>query len=107
MLQLRYKLKSLEYVKLAIVFVALNVVDNALTHIGLNAGFRELNPVMASLWKRGAWVAWSIDIGASLAIALLVVLLASRSPRLMKALLIVLIIYIAVVCLWNTVYLLL
>ena len=101
MAELLYKLKRLGHIKLAIVFVTLNILDNALTHIGLNAGFRELNPVMASLWKRGAGMAWSIDIAASLAIALLLVLLTSYSPRLMKGVFIISIIYMAAVCFWN------
>jgi len=106
MAELLYKVKRLEHVKLAIAFVALNILDNALTHIGLNAGFRELNPVMASLWKRGAGMAWSIDIAASLAIALLLVLLTSYSPRLMKGVFIISIIYIAFTCFRNVLYLL-
>ena len=95
------KIKSLEHIKLVIVFVALNIIDAALTNIILNAGGTELNPMMHYLWKRGIGLAWSVEIGSSLIVAFAFLILATYMPRLIKVVLIVWIIYMTVVCLWG------
>ena len=101
MAELVYKVKRLEHIKLVIVFVALNIVDAGLTDIILNAGGSELNPLMRPLWEQARWIPWSVEIGSSVVVAFAFLILATYSPRLIKVVLIVSIIYMAVVCLWG------
>jgi hypothetical protein len=101
MAELLYKVKRLEHIKLVIVFVALNILDAILTDIALNAGGIEFNPIMRPLWEQARWIAWSVEIGSTLVVALAFILLAIYAPRLTKVFLIVSIVYMAAVCIYN------
>jgi len=101
MAELLYRVKRLEHIKLAIVFVALNVLDAVLTDIALNAGKTEFNPIMRPLWEQARWIAWSVEIGSTVVIAFAFLVLATYSPRFIKVVLIVWTIYMAAVCIYN------
>jgi len=100
-----YKLKRLEHIKLAIVFVALNMLDALFTDMILNAGGTELNPMMRPLWEQARWIPWSVEIGSTLLVAFAFLILATYTPRLIKVVLIVLIICMAAACIHNGVVL--
>jgi len=106
MTELLYKVKSLEHIKLAAIFVGLNMVDAILTNIALNAGGIELNPIMRYLWEQPNWIPWTFEIGSTIFAAFGLLILATYMPRLIKVVLIVAIIYMAAVCLYNVVGLL-
>lgn len=105
MAELLHKVKHLEHIKLVIVFVALNMLDALLTHIYLNAGGTEFNPMMRPLWEQARWIAWSFEIGSTLIVAFAFLLLAIYAPRVTKVFLIVSIIYMAAVCIYSGVVL--
>ena len=106
MTELLYKVKSLEHIKLAIVFVALNDLDAILTNVALNAGGIESNPIINFLYEQSSWIAWSVKIGSSAVIAFVLLLFASYYPRSIKIVFIALIIAMVAVCLWNGIALL-
>ena len=106
MAELLYRVKRLEHIKLVIVFVALNILDAGLTNIILNTGGNELNPMMRYLWEQPKGIVWGVEIGSTIVVAFAFLLLATYSPRLIKVVLIVSIIYMAAVCLWSGVSLL-
>jgi len=95
------KVKRLEHIKLAIIFVALNVFDAILTNIILKGGGRELNPLMTHLFEQPKWVSWAFEIGGTMVITFGLLLLAVFSPRLIKGVFIALIVIMALVCLYN------
>lgn len=101
MRELLYRVKGLEHIKLAAIFVALNMLDAILTGIVLNAGGTELNPLMRYLWERPKWAVWSVEIVSTIVVAFALLVLAVYSPRFIRVVLIVLIIYMAVVCAWG------
>jgi len=106
MAELLYRVKCLEHVKLAIIFVVLNIVDAILTNIIMKGGGIELNPIMRFLFEQPKWVAWFFEIGGTIVITFAFLLIATAYPRLVKILFIVLIIFMAFVCLYNGVALL-
>lgn len=101
MTELVYRVKRLEHIKLVIVFVALNILDAGLTDIILNTGGNELNPMMRYLSEQGKGILWSVEIGSTIVIAFAFLLLATYSPRLIKVVLIVSIIFMATVCIYS------
>jgi len=96
-----YKVKNLEHIKLAVVFVVLNTVDAILTNVIMSGGGRELNPLMHYFFEQPKWVAWSFEIGTTLITAFGLLLLAVFSPRLIKGVFIALIVLMAFVCFYN------
>ena len=98
---LLYRVKGLEHIKLAVIFVALNILDAILTNIIINAGGRELNPIMSYLFEQPKWVAWAFEIGGTLIAAFGLLLLAAYSPRFIKVVFITSIIIMGAVCLYN------
>lgn len=101
MTELLYKVKSLEHIKLAIVFVALNITDAVLTNVIMSGGGRELNPIMRFLFEQPRWVAWTFEVGGTVIVTFAFLLLATAYPRLVKIVFIGLIILMAFVCLYN------
>lgn len=95
------KIKSLEHIKLVVVFVALNIVDAGLTNIALNIGAVEVNPVTRYLFEQARGIFWTFEIGSTALVVFIFWILGMFSPRVMKILLIVSIIYMTVVCLWD------
>jgi len=101
MAELLYKVKSLEHVKLAIIFVALNMLDAVLTNIILSYGGRELNPIMVYLFEQPKWVAWTFEIGGTLVATFGLLLIATKYPREIKLIFVVLVVVMFAVCLYN------
>jgi len=100
-MELLHKGRNLEHIKLAAVFVGLNIVDIVLTQIMINNGGYELNPIMRYLLGQFGWAAWAIKL-AAVAIAMFVLLWrATKYPRLAKIVFISLIIFMLVNCLFN------
>ena len=95
------KIKSLEHIKLVIVFVALNMLDAILTNIALNIGAVEVNPITRYLFEQARGIFWTFEIGSTALVVFIFWILGMFSPRMMKIVLIVSIIYMTVVCLWN------
>jgi len=95
------KIKNLEHLKLAIVFVALNITDALLTNAIMSAGGRELNPAMRYFFTQPKWVSWGFEIGGTIVATFGLLLLATFSPRLIKVVFITLIAIMAFVCLYN------
>jgi len=101
MMELLYKVKSLEHIKLAAIFVALNIMDAVLTNMIMKGGGIELNPIMRYLFEQPKWVAWTFEVGGTMIVAFSLLLLAVSAPRLIKGIFIGLIILMAFVCLYN------
>ena len=101
MAELVYKIKRLEHIKLLIVFVVLNMLDAILTNIALNFGAVEVNPVTRYLFEQARGIFWTFEIGTTIFVVFAFLLLANYSPRVMKIVLIVSVIYMTAVCLWN------
>ncbi|MCJ7829391.1 MAG: DUF5658 family protein [Dehalococcoidia bacterium] len=101
MTELLYKVKRLEHIKLAIIFVALNMLDAVLTDIIIKTGGRELNPIMQYLFEQPKWMAWTFEVGGTLVAAFGLLLLAVYSPRFIKVVFITSIIIMGAVCLYN------
>jgi len=101
MAELLVRVKRLEHIKLAIVFVVLNIVDAIFTNIIMSGGGRELNPIMRFLFEQPKWVAWFFEIGGTMVVSFGLLLLAVFSPRLIKGIFIALIILMSFVCLYN------
>jgi len=95
------RVKGLEHIKLAIIFVALNILDAILTNIIINAGGKELNPIMSYLFEQPKWVAWAFEVGGTVVVAFGLVLLAVSYPRFIKIVFVTMIIVMAAVCLYN------
>ena len=100
-MELLYKVKSLGHIKLAIIFVALNIVDASLTSVIIKTGGIELNPIMRYLFGQPTWVSWTFEIGGTIVAAFGLLLLAVFSPRLIKGVFIALIVLMTFVCLYN------
>jgi len=101
MTELLYKVKSLEHIKLAIVFVALNILDAIFTNVIMSGGGHELNPIMRYFFTQPKWVSWTFEIGGTTVAAFGLLVLAVYSPRLIKGIFITLIALMAFVCLYN------
>ena len=95
------RIRTLEHLKLAIVFVVLNVVDAVLTKVILTGGGIELNPIMRYLFGKPEWVAWTFEIGSTMLVSFGLLILALYSPRFIKGLFIALIALLAFVCIYN------
>jgi len=101
MAELLYRVKCLEHIKLAIAFVALNIIDAVLTEVILAGGGRELNPIMRFLFEQPKWVAWTFEIGGTLVAAFGLLLIATRYPRELKVVFIALVVAMSAVCFHN------
>lgn len=87
---------------LAIAFVALNIVDAVLTRTLWLAGGYELNPMMRHILGWGLDSAfWLFKLGATLAVTILLLLLASKFPRPIHRIFIALVIAMVGICLFN------
>ena len=96
------RVKNLEHIKLAAIFVGLNMVDAALTWILAGKGGYELNPVTRAILNHSGWWAfWGFQIGTTLACVAALLFLASVFPRQMGKVFIALIIIFGGVCLFN------
>jgi len=97
-----HKLKSLEHIKLAAVFVALNIVDATLTWILAGEGGYELNPITRIiLAQQSALAYWGFKVGRTLLCTAALLFLASVYPRQMGKVFIVLILVALGVCVFN------
>ena len=96
-----HKVKNLEHLKLAAVFVALNIIDAVLTNVIIAGGGKELNPIMRYLFEQPKWVAWVFEVGGTIIVTFALLLLATAYPRLIKITFISVIIIMAFVCLYN------
>jgi len=92
---------ALEYVALAVIYVGLNVLDLHLTFAVLNAGGRELNPIMRPLFGKPKWILRCIKIGLALVVAAGLLLLAVSQPGVARIGFAGLISVMAIVCLHN------
>lgn len=100
-MELLHKVRNLEHIKLAAVFVGLNIVDAVLTEIIMDGGGSELNPMMRYFLGQPRWVFWTVKLGGSIILASTFLLCATVYPRLIKIILIFLVILGTVVCLLN------
>jgi len=97
-----HKIRKLEHIKLAAVFVALNMVDAALTWTLAGKGGYELNPITRIvLAQQSALAYWGFKVGRTLLCTAALLFLASVYPRQMGKVFIALIIVALGVCLFN------
>ena len=94
------KPKALQNTKLAIGFVALSVIDAALTLAVVGKGY-ELNPVMRYLLEQPVWAFWVFKVGFALVFAVVLVRLSDRFPRQVKRILTILVVAMVGICLFN------
>jgi len=89
-------------IKLAIAFVALNILDAALTVAAMSkGGVSELNPIMRDLLGQPGWVFWGFKIGMALIFAFVLLILSNRYPRQIKRIFVILIAAMLGICLFN------
>ena len=104
MTELLYKVKSLEHIKLAAIFVGLNMIDAILTWVLASKGGYELNPITRIvLAQQSVWAYWGFKVGRTLICTAALLFLASVYPRQMGKVFIILIILALGVCLFNLV----
>ena len=97
-----HKVKSLKHIKLAAAFVALNMVDAALTWTLAGKGGYELNPITRIvLVQQSALAYWGFKSGRVLILVAALLYLANIYPRQMGKVFIVLIIIALGVCVFN------
>jgi len=96
-----YRVKRLEHIRLAIIFVALNMLDAVLTNIIMAGGGCELNPIMRFLFDQPKWVAWTFEISGTLVAAFGLLLIATAYPRELKIVFIALVAIMSFVCIYN------
>jgi hypothetical protein len=92
---------DLGYVALTAVYIGLNVLDLRLTLAVINAGGRELNPIMRPLVRKPKWVLWCIKLSLASVVASGLLLLAVSQPDVARIGFAGLIGVMAVVCLHN------
>lgn len=95
------RIKNLEHIKLAAVYIGLSVLDIVLTQMTLNNGGYEINPVMQYFLRQSYWIAWGIKLGVTIGISLILIWCATMRPRLTKIAFISLVAFMVVVCLYN------
>lgn len=95
------------HIKLAIAFVALNVLDAALSLTAIGKGGYELFPIARHILEQPTWVFWGFKIGMALIFTLVLLILSKRFPRQIKRIFIALVGVMLGVCLINMVGLLL
>ena len=96
------KIKRLHHLKLAAIFVGLNIVDGLLTGILAGQGGYELNPITRIVLAQNlAWAYWAFKIGRTLICTAALLFLASVYPRQMGKVFIIVIIVTSGVCLFN------
>jgi len=94
-------------IKLAIVFVVLNILDAALTVAALSkGGVCELNPIMRGLLVQPGWVFWTTKISLALVFALALLIFSNKYPRPIHRIFLALVGVMAGICLFNLVGLL-
>ena len=103
MAELLYKVKRLEHIKLAIVALALNIIDAVLTQKWINMGGidYELNPMLRHLLRQFGWSGWIIKMAGVVGVILLLLWVATKYPHLVKIIFIGVIIFMCVICLHN------
>jgi hypothetical protein len=99
-------IQTISNIKLAVIIFALNIVDLVLTQTAINNGGHELNPIMRYLLEQSTPGAWAIKL-VVVVIGLFVILrFSTLGPRLTKALLTGLVIFMVVNCLVSGITLL-
>jgi hypothetical protein len=101
MTDLLCRVRRFENIKLVVAFIVLNILDAILTNVALKAGGIESNPIMRYLREQGTGLTWGVEIGSAIVVAFAFLVLATYSPRFIKIVLIVAVIYMAAVCLWG------
>lgn len=97
-----HKVKNLEHVKLAAIFVGLNMIDAILTWILAGQGGYELNPLTRLVLEQQSALAYfGFKIGRTLLCTAALLFIASIYPRQMGKVFIVLIIVVLGICLFN------
>lgn len=96
------KIRRLQHIKLATIFVGLNIVDGLITWILVGQGGYELNPITRIvLAQNAAWAYWGYKVGRTLICAAALLFLASVYPKQMGKVFIIVIIVTSGVCLFN------
>jgi len=87
---------------LAATFVGLNIMDAALTVVGMSqGGVAEVNPIMRGFLGQPGRVFWVFKIGVGIIFALLLLLFAAKYPQSVKRIFILLVIFMSAICLFN------
>jgi len=94
-------IKNLEHIKLAIIFIALNVLDMFLTQIILLKGGWEANPIMKYPLGYSMALSWSIKLTAIISVTIVLLYCATFHPRPIKITFISIIGFMSIVCLYN------
>ena len=94
------KPKALQNIRLAIGFVALSVIDAALTLAVVGKGY-EINSIMRYFLEQPVWAFWVLKVSLSLLFAMVLVRLSDRFPRQVKRILTFLVVAMVGVCLFN------
>lgn len=90
------------HIKLAITFILLNVADAALTSKAIAAGGYELNPLMRYALQYPEWIFWWVKMSAVLIITFALLLASGRFPQPIKRIFMALIVVMVVICVFNT-----
>jgi len=98
------RIMAMRNIKLAVIFVGLNIIDAALTVAGMNRGrVCELNPIMSHLLEQPEWVFWTTKMSLTLIFALALLAFSNKYPRQIGRIFIALVIAMAGICIFNLV----
>jgi len=101
------KIKDLKHIKLAAIFIGVNIVDGILTWILAGQGGYELNPITRIvLGQQSALAYWGFKVGRTLLCTMALLFLANIYPRQMGKVFIGVIVVVSGVCIFNLVGLL-
>lgn len=106
MVELLYKIKRLEHIKLAIALIVLSILDVILTQMIISKGGVELNPIMQYPVNHSMALTWSIKLIGVIAVSIVLLWCATMRPRPVKITFIGLIGLMSFVCLHNGIVLL-
>jgi len=98
------RIMAMRNIKLAVIFVGLNIIDAALTVAGMNRGrVCELNPIMSHLLEQPEWVFWATKISLALVFALVLLAFSNKYPRPIHRIFLILVGVMVGICLINLV----
>jgi hypothetical protein len=93
---------AMRHIKLAIAFVALNVLDAILTISAMNkGGVAELNPIARTFLEQSNWKFWAFKINTALIFVVLLLVFSNRFPHQTERIFTGLVIGMSGICLFN------
>ena len=101
-MELLYKIKNLQHIRWAAIFVVLNIFDALLTWTMVQQGGYELNPVTRLVLQQNSALAYyAFKMGRTFILVAVLLYLSNIFPRLLGKVFIVVTIAVAGVCIFN------